>query len=53
LPKAVWAVVPASPPLRLTIRGCLDDRCRECGSRNVYVLPNGDVLVAETNAPPK
>src|SRR3954453_18357092 len=21
--------------------------------RNVYVLPNGDVLVAETNAPPK
>jgi hypothetical protein len=26
-----WAVVPASPPLRLTIRACLDDRCRECG----------------------
>ncbi len=27
----VWAVVPASPPLRLTIRACLDDQCRECG----------------------
>ena len=27
----VWAVVPASPPLRLTIRACLDDHCRECG----------------------
>ena len=27
----VWVVVPASPPLRLTIRACLDDNCRECG----------------------
>ena len=27
----VWVIVPASPPLRLTIRACLDDRCRECG----------------------
>jgi hypothetical protein len=27
----VWVVVPASPPLRLTIRACLDDHCRECG----------------------
>ncbi len=26
-----WVVVPASPPLRLTIRTCLDDQCRECG----------------------
>jgi hypothetical protein len=26
-----WVVIPASPPLRLTIRACLDDRCRECG----------------------
>jgi len=22
---------PASPPLRLTIRACLDDHCRQCG----------------------
>jgi hypothetical protein len=27
----VWAVVPASPPLRLTIRACFGDNCRECG----------------------
>jgi hypothetical protein len=27
----VWVVVPASPPLRLTIRACLDDHCRQCG----------------------
>ena len=27
----VWVVVPASPPLRLTIRACLHDHCRECG----------------------
>lgn len=27
----VWVVVPALPPLRLTIRACLDDHCRECG----------------------
>jgi hypothetical protein len=27
----VWMVVPASPPLRLTIAASLDDRCRECG----------------------
>jgi hypothetical protein len=27
----VWVVVPAAPPLRLTIRACLDDHCRECG----------------------
>jgi hypothetical protein len=26
-----WVVIPASPPLRLTILACLDDRCRECG----------------------
>ena len=26
----VWAVVQASPPMRLTIRACLDDHCREC-----------------------
>jgi hypothetical protein len=25
-----WGVIPASPPPRLTIRTCLDDRCREC-----------------------
>jgi hypothetical protein len=29
--RDVWVVVPASPPPRLTIRTCLDDRCRECG----------------------
>jgi hypothetical protein len=27
----VWVVIPASPPLRLTIRACLDHLCRECG----------------------
>jgi hypothetical protein len=27
----VWVVVPAAPPLRLTIRACLEDHCRECG----------------------
>src|ERR1700761_1912381 len=27
----VWVTVPASPPLRLTIRACLDDHCRGCG----------------------
>jgi hypothetical protein len=27
----VWVAVPASPPLRLTIRACLDDHCRGCG----------------------
>jgi hypothetical protein len=27
----VWVVVPASPPLRLTIRACLENHCRECG----------------------
>ena len=26
----VWMAVPASPPLRMTIRACLDDRCEEC-----------------------
>ena len=26
-----YGTVPASPPLRLTIRACLDDRCRGCG----------------------
>jgi hypothetical protein len=26
-----WVVIPASPPLSLTIRTCLDDRCHECG----------------------
>jgi hypothetical protein len=26
----VWMAVPASPPLRVTIRACLDDRCEEC-----------------------
>jgi hypothetical protein len=26
-----WAIVPASPPLRLTIRACLEDHCCECG----------------------
>jgi hypothetical protein len=26
-----WTVVPASPPLRLTTRACLDNHCRECG----------------------
>jgi hypothetical protein len=25
----VWTAVPASPPLRMTIRACLDDRCDE------------------------
>jgi hypothetical protein len=25
-----WMAVPASPPLRMTIRACLDDRCDEC-----------------------
>jgi hypothetical protein len=25
----VWMAVPASPPLRMTIRACLDDRCDE------------------------
>jgi hypothetical protein len=27
----VWVLVPASPPLRLTIRARLDDVCCECG----------------------
>jgi hypothetical protein len=27
----VWVVVPASPPLRLTVRARLDHYCRECG----------------------
>ena len=26
----VWMAVPASPPLRMTIRACLNDRCEEC-----------------------
>ena len=26
----VWMAVPASPPLRMTIRARLDDRCEEC-----------------------
>jgi hypothetical protein len=26
-----WAVVLDSPPLRLTIRACLNHHCRECG----------------------
>ena len=26
----VWMAVPASPPLRMTVRACLDDRCEEC-----------------------
>ena len=26
----VWMAVPASPPLRITIRACLDDCCDEC-----------------------
>ena len=26
----VWMAVPASPPLRMTILACLDDRCDEC-----------------------
>ena len=26
----VWMAVPASPPLRMTIRACLDDCCDEC-----------------------
>ena len=26
----VWVTVPASPPLRMTIRACLNDRCAEC-----------------------
>lgn len=26
----VWAAVPATPPLRMTIRACLDDCCAEC-----------------------
>jgi hypothetical protein len=26
----VWMAVPSSPPLRMTIRACLDDRCEEC-----------------------
>jgi hypothetical protein len=26
-----WVLIPASPPLRLTVPACLDDRCRECG----------------------
>jgi hypothetical protein len=26
----VWMAVPATPPLRMTILACLDDRCDEC-----------------------
>jgi hypothetical protein len=26
----VWMAVPASPPQRMTVRACLDDRCEEC-----------------------
>ena len=26
----VWMAVPASPPLRMTILACLNDRCDEC-----------------------
>ena len=26
----VWMAVPAAPPLRMTIRACLDDHCEEC-----------------------
>jgi hypothetical protein len=39
-----WTVVPASPPLRLTTRACLDNHCRECG------LP---VYRRESEEPPK
>lgn len=27
----VWVLAPASPPVRLTVRACLEYECRECG----------------------
>jgi hypothetical protein len=27
----VWVLTPASPPLRLTVRACLEHECPECG----------------------
>ena len=26
----MWVAFPASPPLRVTVRACLDDCCEEC-----------------------
>jgi hypothetical protein len=37
----VWVVVPASPPLRLTIRACLDDGCCECDADESLSLGRG------------
>jgi len=42
----VWAVIPASPPLRLTIRACLDDRCRECGLPVYYCESEGGQMLS-------
>jgi hypothetical protein len=27
----IWVLTPASPPLRLTVRGRLEHECRDCG----------------------
>jgi|tagenome__1003787_1003787.scaffolds.fasta_scaffold13814746_1 hypothetical protein len=42
----VWTLIPAAPPLRLTIRACLDDRCRECGLPVYYCESEGGQMMS-------
>ena len=44
----VWMAVPASPPLRLTIRACLDDHCDSLEKPSPLTVHGSPVQVVDS-----